>query len=88
MNSTHAYVLVQSQSRSDGIARDLRGLAGIVLAEDLRGPYDAIALARPDSSGLTLEGIVAQIRALPEVTRAVWAPLRSSIRELREGEAA
>lgn len=87
MNSTQAYVLVQSEPRADGIASLLRAVPGVILAEDLRGPYDAIALARSDSSGHPLEGIIAQIRGVPGVTEAFSALLHSTT-ELRDGEAA
>ena len=82
-----AYVLVQTQSRNGGIASDLRTVPGVVLAEDLAGPYDAIARVRPDSGERSVEGIVEQIRELPEVTRAISAPLINSSGALR-GDAA
>jgi hypothetical protein len=50
------YVLVQTESRTDGVARDPRAVPGVILAEGLSGPYDAIALAQSDSSGRPLEG--------------------------------
>jgi hypothetical protein len=83
-----AYVLVQTQSPHEGIAGELRGVPGIILAEDLRGPYDAIALAGSDSSELALEGVIAEIRDVPGVTRAVTAPLLNSDEGLQHGEAA
>jgi hypothetical protein len=72
---TQAYVLVQTQPQANGIARDLLTIPGVVLAEDLRGPYDAIAFADTDVSGRGLDRVVADIRTLPGVTRALSAPL-------------
>src|SRR5207248_1313129 len=43
-----AYVLVQTDGHTDPIARSLQALPGVVLAEDVRGPFDAVVLARPD----------------------------------------
>jgi hypothetical protein len=83
-----AYVLVQTQSRNGGIARDLRTVPGVVVAEDLAGPYDGIALARSNSSGPSLEAVIARIRELPEVTRAISAPLVDSPNDLWGDEAA
>lgn len=88
LNMTQAYVLVQTESRNSGIAKDLEAVAGVIVAEDLSGPYDAIALARSDSSESPLEGIVAQLREVPGVTRTIVAPLLGSLTELRDGEAA
>jgi hypothetical protein len=70
-----AYVLIQTEPVSEPLARRLRTIPGIVSAEDLSGPYDAIALARSDSADLPIEGMLAQIRDLPGVTRALPAHL-------------
>lgn len=83
-----AYLLVQTQSAAAGIARELRTVPGVILAEDLRGPYDAIALARSDPSDRPLDEIIAEVRKVPDVTRTISAPLPRSSRELGHGEAA
>jgi hypothetical protein len=79
MTSSQAYVLIQTQPQANGIARLIRGVPGVILAEDLRGPYDAIALASTDSMGRTLQGVLDDIRSLPGVTRALTAPLQNSL---------
>lgn len=84
----NAYVLVQTDGNTDPIAPRLQALPGVVLAEDVRGPYDALALARSDEDGLALDAIVAEIRELPGVIRALAAPLIGSPTEVRRGEAA
>jgi hypothetical protein len=68
-----AYVLIQTDPQGGPLAPELRGLPGVVSAEDLSGAYDAIAVARSDSAGLPLDGILAEIRGLPGVTRALPA---------------
>ena len=88
MNSKQAYVLVQTHPDAEAIAGALRAVPGVILAEDLRGPYDAIALAGSDGSGTLREGVIAAIRELPGVTRALSAPLIHASTELRDGEAA
>jgi hypothetical protein len=60
----------------------------VVFAQDVRGPYDALALARSDHDGLALEAIVDEIRMLPGVIRALAAPLIGSPTEVRGDEAA
>jgi hypothetical protein len=73
MSGTDAYVLVQG-NHTDHLARSLLDVPGVVFAEDVRGPYDALALARPNGTGETLQEIVEEIRALPGVIRALAAP--------------
>jgi hypothetical protein len=46
-----------------------------VFAEDVRGPYDALALVRSEASGDAFESIVNRIRRLPCVIHALAAPL-------------
>jgi hypothetical protein len=67
-----AYVLVQTATQDGRIANQLRRLPGIVFAEDVRGPYDALALVRSDAG---FEAIVDRVRGLPGVTHALAAPL-------------
>ena len=70
-----AYVLVQTATQDGRIANLLRRVPGIVFAEDVRGPYDALALVRSDGAGDTFQAIVDQIRGLPGVIHALAAPL-------------
>ncbi len=70
-----AYVLVQTATQDGRIAKLLRRVPGIVFAEDVRGPYDALALVRSDAGGDTFQAIVDQIRGLPGVIHALAAPL-------------
>lgn len=70
-----AYVLVQTDARHDHVAGLMRDLPGVVFAEDVSGPYDALALARSDPDGIGLDGVLDTIRALPGVIHALAAPL-------------
>ncbi|MGH2693707.1 MAG: hypothetical protein ACRDJJ_02715 [Actinomycetota bacterium] len=70
-----AYVLVQTDTTNGAIAPELMTVHGVLCAEELRGPYDAIALARSDPSGHPVERVLADIRKLPGVIRALAAPL-------------
>lgn len=76
-----AYVLIQTQADSAPIAEALRGIPGVISAEDLTGPFDAIALARAGSSRSLTQQIIAQIQSLPGVIRALSAPLIGSLVE-------
>ena len=70
-----AYVLVQTDTQNGGIANRIREVPGIVFAEDVRGPYDALALVRSDSSGEAFQRALEQIRQLPGVIHALAAPI-------------
>lgn len=76
-----AYVLIQTKPDRNPIAEMLRGVPGVISAEDLTGPYDAIALARADSTRGLTDQVVAAIERLPGVIRALSAPLIRSVGE-------
>ena len=83
-----AYVLVQTATQDGRIANLLRRVPGIVFAEDVRGPYDALALVSSDASGDTFQAIVDQIRGLPGVIHALAAPLAREPKGLASSTAA
>ncbi len=70
-----AYVLIQTDGNIDSMADVLRAIPGVDHAEDLTGPYDAIALARSATMQDLTESVLRRIRGLPGVTRALPAPL-------------
>jgi hypothetical protein len=75
LTRSDTYVLVQTDGHTDPIARSLLDLPGVIFAEDVRGPYDAVVLARPDGTADTVEAIVTEIRSLPGVLHALAAPV-------------
>jgi hypothetical protein len=83
-----AYVLIQTESLGIPVADRLREIPGVVSADDIDGPYDAIAVARSDSSTALLEGIVEPIRRLDGVQRALVAPLSDGAVERHTAERA
>ncbi len=83
-----AYVLVQTATQDARIANLLRRVPGIVFAEDVRGPYDALALVRSDAAGDSFQAIVDQVRGLPGVIHALAAPLAREPVELVSNTAA
>lgn len=68
------YVLVQTNAQADHIARLLQEVPGVEFAEDVRGPYDALAMTRTDPDGDGLPALLDRIRSLPGVIRALAAP--------------
>jgi hypothetical protein len=85
---TRAYVLIQADHRTHGIAKLLRAVPGVLFAEDITGPYDALALAGPARGGIGLDAILRQVRALPGVIRALPAPLSAASAQLPSADAA
>jgi hypothetical protein len=85
---TKAYVLVQTDLRTDRIAELVRAVPGVLFAEDVSGPYDALALAGSDPAGRALEGILGRIRELPGVIRALPAPVSGASAHLSSVDAA
>jgi hypothetical protein len=88
MQEPKAYVLVQADPRTHGIAKLLRDVPGVLFAADISGPYDALALAGPARGGIGLDAILRQVRALPGVIRALPAPLSAASSELPTADAA
>jgi len=70
-----AYLLIQKRHDAGPVAGAIRAHRGIALAEDLTGPFDAIALAEADSSRDLFERLVPRIRDIPGVTQVLPAPL-------------
>lgn len=73
--SRRAFLFVQTERGLSGIAGRLRAIPGIVLAVDLSGPYDALALASFVGDGRAIDRIANTIRELPGVLRAIVAPI-------------
>ncbi len=69
-----AYLLVQTGSQRRPLADLLRTVPGVVSAEAVSGPYDALALVRSDPDG-GFDAILDEVRRLPGVTHALAAPL-------------
>ena len=70
-----AYVLIQKRHDSSPVAGTIRAMRGIVEAQDLTGPFDAIALAEANSSRDLFDRVLPEIREVPGVTQALPAPL-------------
>jgi hypothetical protein len=73
-----AYVLIQTESHGQPVAHSLMSIPGILAADDLSGAYDAIALAHAVSSRHLMDKIIATIKAIPGVSRALPSPVLSS----------
>jgi hypothetical protein len=81
-----AYVLIQTWAHKESVVKALRAIPGIVSAQGLRGPYDAIAIARSASAHHSIAGIVAEVRSLPGVMRAIPATVVDSLAHAHSAE--
>lgn len=81
-----AYVLIQTERDRGGIAETLQTIPGIVVAQDVVGAFDAIALAQAPSARHLQEGIVEEIKKVPGVIHALSAPLIGPLAEVRTAE--
>ena len=72
-----AFLLIQSDRNHEPLAQQLRTLPGLrfEFADDVSGPFDAVALVDAESSRDLLETLVPRIRALPGVMHVLSAPL-------------
>ena len=68
-----AYVLIQTAD-AEPIGEALRLLPGVISADNLRGPYDAIALVNSASAEHPI-GRILDDKRLPGVIRTLTAPL-------------
>jgi hypothetical protein len=83
-----AYLLINTQAGSEPIADTLRAMPGVVSADNLSGPYDAIALVQSRSTRELMDGVLAEVRRVPGVIRALPATLTRSLRNDASGRAA
>ena len=71
-----AYILVQTNvGKAAEVALAIREIPGVALAEDVTGPYDVIVRAQASSVDELGQIVVAQVQAVPGITRTVTCPV-------------
>jgi DNA-binding Lrp family transcriptional regulator len=71
-----AYVLIQTEvGQAAGVARQTRQITGVVLAEDVTGPYDVIARVEADSIDELGRLVVSHVQAIAGITRTLTCPV-------------
>jgi DNA-binding Lrp family transcriptional regulator len=74
--TVHAYVLVQTDvGRAIDVARRMAEIDGVVLAEDVTGPYDVIARVEAGSIDQLGQLVVSQVQLIEGITRTVTCPV-------------
>ena len=72
-----AYILVQTEvGKAAEVAREIRRISGVTLAEDVTGPYDVIVRAEAASDGRARDSWSwSASRAFAGITRTVTCPV-------------
>jgi DNA-binding Lrp family transcriptional regulator len=71
-----AYVLIQTEvGKAAGVATLLREIAGVVVADDVTGPYDVIARVEADSIDELGRLVVTHVQSIEGLTRTLTCPV-------------
>jgi DNA-binding Lrp family transcriptional regulator len=74
--AVHAYVLIQTEvGKAAGVAVQIGQLTGVVLAEDVTGPYDVIARVEADSIDELGRLVVSHVQSIAGITRTLTCPV-------------
>jgi DNA-binding Lrp family transcriptional regulator len=74
--TVHAYVLIQTEvGKAADVARQMGPLNGVVLAEDVTGPYDVIARAEAPSMDDLGRLVVSELQLIEGITRTITCPV-------------
>jgi DNA-binding Lrp family transcriptional regulator len=71
-----AYILIQTEvGRAAEVAVSISKIPGVTLAENLIGAYDVIVRAEANSDDELGRFVVAQVQAVPGITRTLTCPV-------------
>ena len=71
-----AYVLIQTEvGKAATVVQAIRDIDGVVLAEDVTGPYDVIVRAEARTMDDLGHLVVASIQVVPGITRTLTGPV-------------
>jgi DNA-binding Lrp family transcriptional regulator len=74
--AVHAYVLIQTEvGKAAEVTRKLSEIDGVVLAEDVTGPYDVIARAEANSIDELGRMVVSRVQMIEGITRTITCPV-------------
>ncbi len=72
----NAYILIQTEvGRAASVADAVRAISGIQQVDDVTGPYDVIVRAGAESVDELGRMVVAQVQAIPGITRTLTCPV-------------
>ena len=71
-----AYLLIQTEvGKADIVVDSIRGIDGVVSADDVTGPYDVIVKTEADTLDELGKMVVSKIQAVDGITRTVTCPV-------------
>jgi DNA-binding Lrp family transcriptional regulator len=71
-----AYILIQTEvGKASKVVEEIRGLDGIVEADDVTGPYDVIVKAQADTMDELGKMVVSQVQLVEGITRTLTCPV-------------
>ena len=71
-----AYLLIQTEvGQAANVVEAIRGIDGVVSADDVTGPYDAIVVTRADDIDALGRMVVSKIQAVDGITRTQTCPV-------------
>ena len=71
-----AYILIQTDvGKAAEVANKITDIKGVILAEDVTGPYDVIVRAEAPSVDELGQLVVARVQTVPGITRTVTCPV-------------
>ena len=74
--AVNAYILIQTEvGKAAQVAEAIGALAGVTQAEDVTGPYDVIVRAEAESVDELGKLVVANVQAVPGITRTLTCPV-------------
>jgi len=74
--AVHAYVLIQTDvGKAADVARQVGAIEGIVLAEDVTGPYDVICRAEAANIDELGRMVVSNVQSIAGITRTITCPV-------------
>jgi DNA-binding Lrp family transcriptional regulator len=74
--AVHAYVLIQTDvGQAAGVTRQIREIPGVVVAEDVTGPYDVIARVEASSIDELGRLVVSHVQLIEGITRTLTCPV-------------
>jgi DNA-binding Lrp family transcriptional regulator len=74
--TVHAYVLIQAEvGKAAGVAQQIGRIEGVVLSEDVTGPYDVIARVEAASIDELGRLVVSHVQLIEGITRTITCPV-------------
>jgi DNA-binding Lrp family transcriptional regulator len=71
-----AYLLIQTEvGKAAHVVDAIRGIGGVVSADDVTGPYDVIVVTAADTLDELGKMVVSKIQAVDGITRTVTCPV-------------